>query len=523
MIPSPDSTPTWLDSRPSDWTPEWCPAPQWGTRRRPERQTLGPAVAEVAEFLGTPFHPSQQVVMDTAMELDPDTNTLVYSTVIILIHRQWGKSSLTLPRWVFRARRWRDQDMIYTAQRGKWATKKFKTDFVRKLRSSPLVESPVRATRIVDGAHYRVLMGSGMEGIEFPNGSTITVSAPGEDSGHGTTLDEAVVDEAFVHETADVDSGFGVPMITRGRRARASRGALTPGPQLWIISAAGHERSTYLIQKRDAGRASVERDDDRGIAYFEWSCPPAWDITDRSLWWHYIPALGHLIDEEDVATELKNLDEDEWRRAYATQFHDRVHREESPINVEEWGRLVDKQARHEGRLVYGVDVAPSRDRATVGVAGARVGGGYLVEQIEARLGTRWVPEFLREVIARNGGAGVAVDPGSAAGALIPDLEAMGLEVIQMTARQHAQACGALVDRVPTGELFHLGQPALDDAVAGAKKRTLGDAWAWDRRQPDADITPLVAVTLAFGALLSLPPEEEDGSLSVYSERGFVEW
>jgi hypothetical protein len=37
---------------------------------------------------------------------------------------------------------------------------------------------------------------------------------------------------------------------------------------------------------------------------------------------------------------------------------------------------------------------------------------------------------------------------------------------------------------------------LDDAVAGARKRSSGDAWAWARRDQSVDVSPLVAVTLA---------------------------
>ena len=469
------------------------------------------------------------------MELDPDSNTLVYSTVIILIHRQFGKSSLTLPRWVMRARRWSNQDMIYTAQRGKWATKKFKTDFVRKLRASPLVESPVRATRIAEGAHYRVLMGSGMEGIEFPNGSTITVSAPGEDSGHGTTLDEAVVDEAFVHEDNDVDSGFGTPMITRGRMARESRGLLTPGPQKWIISAGGHERSTYLADKRDIGRAAVERDDAEGICYFEWSCPLDWDINDQSLWWYFIPALGHLMDEKDVAKELaeeKSPQKEEWRRAYGTQFHDRRETDESPISVEDWGRLVDTDSEPTGRLVYGLAVSVDRQHTSIGVAAPSSKGGLHVELVAAGAGTGWVVESLVGILARHGGAAVAVDPGSPAGSLVGELERalapLGVELIKMSARDHAAACGALVDRVspPDGQVpgvRHIGQVPVNDAVAGAKKRNLADAWALDRKKPDVDISPLESIVMALGGVLRLPDEVVEDSVTVYEARGFVEW
>jgi hypothetical protein len=42
---------------------------------------------------------------------------------------------------------------------------------------------------------------------------------------------------------------------------------------------------------------------------------------------------------------------------------------------------------------------------------------------------------------------------------------------------------------------HRGDYRLTDAVLGARRRSVGDAWVWDRRG-NADITPLVAATLA---------------------------
>jgi hypothetical protein len=48
----------------------------------------------------------------------------------------------------------------------------------------------------------------------------------------------------------------------------------------------------------------------------------------------------------------------------------------------------------------------------------------------------------------------------------------------------------------TGEI--VAQSQLSSALAGATKLAYGKAgaWVWDRRQPDNDISPLVAATLA---------------------------
>ena len=57
------------------------------------------------------------------------------------------------------------------------------------------------------------------------------------------------------------------------------------------------------------------------------------------------------------------------------------------------------------------------------------------------------------------------------------------------------------DAVAEGRIRHLGQPMLTTAVAAARKRPLGDAFGW-RRFDNTDISPLVAVTLAWHAYLA---------------------
>jgi hypothetical protein len=53
------------------------------------------------------------------------------------------------------------------------------------------------------------------------------------------------------------------------------------------------------------------------------------------------------------------------------------------------------------------------------------------------------------------------------------------------------------------QVSHRGDYRLTDAVVGATKRQVGDAWAWKRRG-HSDITPLVAATLARWAAVTAP-------------------
>jgi hypothetical protein len=76
------------------------------------------------------------------------------------------------------------------------------------------------------------------------------------------------------------------------------------------------------------------------------------------------------------------------------------------------------------------------------------------------------------------------------------LEAGGVAVVEVTNREHADACGQFFDAVMQRQVRHLGQPALTVAVDGADRRFTNDSWLWSQRASTTDICPLVAVTLA---------------------------
>jgi hypothetical protein len=106
---------------------------------------------------------------------------------------------------------------------------------------------------------------------------------------------------------------------------------------------------------------------------------------------------------------------------------------------------------------------------------------------------------LVELVERHSPLAVVVDPGSAAGALLPTLDATGIQTVKTTARDVAAASAALFDACQPDQaaMRHIGQPALTAAVAGAVQRPLADAWTWNRRGAAVTITPLVSASLAL--------------------------
>jgi hypothetical protein len=124
---------------------------------------------------------------------------------------------------------------------------------------------------------------------------------------------------------------------------------------------------------------------------------------------------------------------------------------------------------------------------------------------------------------------IAIDPKGPGGSLLTELRDAGLEVHEITATEQAQACGAFYNAAvgtppdpadPDDEgkpptLRHSDDPDLNTALAGARQRPLGDAWAWGRKPSAADISPLVAVTVAHHALALYGDADYDVLDSVY--------
>jgi hypothetical protein len=426
--------------------------------------------------------PWQRRVLDVALELDPDGHP-AYRRVVLTVPRQSGKTTLQLALFVHRALAWgTPQVMAYAAQTGKDARTKLTDDQLPILKRSPF--RPL----------FRPRLSTGHEAILWHNGSRHVLAANTEKSGHGSTLDLGLIDEAFSQVDARLEQAFSPAMATR------------PDAQLWIVSTAGGPQSTYLRSKVEAGRANYG-DTDGGVAFFEWSADDDEDIDDPRTWQATMPALGITQSERMVRAELASMraegNEDEFRRAYLNQWRDKGAG--SVIDLGQWAALADPSATIADPAMLALDVAPDRSSASVAAASRRPDGRVYVEVAEQFDDVGLVVPWLVERVALWRPAGLVVDPGSAAGSLLGDLGRAGIDPVLLRPRDMAAACGRFFDVVKAGGLRHRGdQPALVSALIGARRRSLSDAWAWDRKSPGADITPLVASTLAVWGVLEVP-------------------
>lgn len=437
--------------------------------------------------------PWQQQVIDVATEIDPVTGGLWYREVDFGVPRQSGKTTLLLPKFVWRAEAAHllggRQKMLYAAQTGKDAVDKFDEDYIEDL----------AAARVMRG-RYRVTNNQGRKRIRFRSGSYLAPVATTTKAGHGKTLDDGTLDEAWAQTDNRVEAAWRPAMITREQA------------QLWVTSTAGTAASVYWRAKVLKGRAIAEaKDPTSRVAYFEWSMDPTADPYNPDNWWSCMPALGFTITEDAIRHELETIEGGlpEWLRAYANLWPDDVEDAVWLLPKSSWmGKCLDPMSVRSGPPALAVVVSPNRSMTSIAYAAVREDGLPMVQVVQRGQGTDWAAAELGHLARDKGATCVVMNGAGPVSNLKDDIErelanVCPLEVL--TAGDEADACGSIYDAVVTEQLRQTGQTELDIAVAGLAKRILqGGRWAWDMMRAEVDTAPAVAVTEALWGLAKHP-------------------
>lgn len=426
----------------------------------------------------------QSAVNHVAGEWDPATGEMRHGVVILSVPRRAGKTALILAQLTRRVLGQARSQSWYTAQKGGDAGRAFRREWLPTLRSSGL------ASRL------KVSLRAGSESFELvARGSSATCFAPVEDALHGTNVDLAVIDEAWAH---DAETGAGLELAVFP--AQLTR----PGSQTWIVSAGGTLESvwwdSWLARAEQALAAGTP-----GIAIFDWGADPdaaGYDPRDPATWWAAHPALGDTIRPEAIAAELaRSSDIAAFERSILNVWPRPRDLVGAAFSLDRWAGLADLETMAQVAAVA-FHVAGDRSYAATATA-ALSGGRTVVEVVDYRTGTQWLPDRVRELVRAHPAATLVCDA-LAAGTIADRLEMVGLDPLRTGASQMARACADLVDQVNAGTIAHRAQAALDEALSVAGRRALADGFAWSARASSGDISTLVAVTLAAWAARTRP-------------------
>jgi phage terminase large subunit-like protein len=496
---------------PRIWTPP--------LRELTPETTLGFSVIEFADtMLGMQLLPWQQWLLIHMLELRED-DTLRFRTVLILVARQNGKSTLSqvLALWFMYV--YGIALVIGTAQDLDVAEEIWQgaVDLVTETDDN---DTPVRPDLF--DLHERVVNVNGKKALELKTGSRWKVKAANRRAGRSLSGDLVLLDELREHQTWDA---WGALTKTTMARAMALIVALSNAGDAASIVLRYLRKMAHAalgdpdgINAEDDPAALLEMaspddlddlefdEDDDSLAIFEWSAPPDCPIRDRDGWAQANPSLGYTIAERTIASAAHTDPEWVFRTEVLCQWSEGAL--EGPFPAGKWETCLDEHSAiaSDAPVTACIDVSWNRSSAYVAVAGRREDGLPHVEVVAARAGTDWVVDwFTDEKKPHRASWPVVVQVSSPAGSLIEDLEAAGLEVVEWKGADLGAGCGAFYDQVTSEKLRHLAQPILDVPASVAATRPINDAWVWDRKRSPVDIAPLVAVTGATWAMLR-PPE-----------------
>jgi hypothetical protein len=456
--------------------------------------------------------------------IKPDGRWAAFENALI-ISRQNGKNTILEVRELGGLFLFGEQMIIHTAHEFKAAAEHFRR--VRDTISS--YDDLSRRVRRVMTSHGdeaielraapTLIFGPGGKRIRRNVGGRLRFLARSRGSGRSFTADCVVYDESMF--LSDEQVGASMPTMSA-----------VANPQMIYTASAGYHDSIQLAMVR---RRILKHD--ISLMGAEWSINPHTDscprdevlgrktnryvICDRHddrddprSWAKANPAFGNRISYEHVEKEFKSM-------SMAAFDRERLGIGDWPEEEESW--LVISEAAWEKcampdpggavrPLAFAVDIDPGMKVTTIAAAWQRPepdgsGKSRIVLEIPrgcSKEGTGWVIPRLVELRREWRPIGICFPKNGPAAGLADQAENAGLEVVRATSGDEAEAFSQMIDAIRNRQVIHLGReqaPALWSAIASAETRQVGDGGqAWSRKDSEADISPIVAATLARWAL-----------------------
>lgn len=458
-----------------------------------DRPNRGALFRKIQTAKGRPPMPWQQRAADLVTEYDPDTGLYRFTTVIITIQRQGGKTELEGGVSDVRSFSHPGHRTRITMQDGKTADEWMREQYLETLEGTPLF-----------GGKFTPSRRAGSHGVRWWNGSTFNTFPPTRNALHSKQTDLGIMDEVWA---LDLPTGLAVRQGLRptmnSRRYR----------QLWAVSTKGDNRSAFLNEYIARGEASLYDPNSR-VAFIDYGIPATATAEDLDTIAAYHPAYGYTLDRralEDARDDFLDqstgqLDLAGWSRAYGN-LETNAAQLVFPDSV--WTAAARPLPPVPDRAGLSLDVSPDGQHFAL-AAGWRddTGDGH-IEILAADKVDRSTPEHVRAIAIRRA-VPILVDRQAQAALEVVDAwarldERDRPEVTFAPVAQYGSACVVLQRGIFDNTIHHHNDPDLDAAVKVAIRRDLPEGgFAWARKGSAGSIAPLVAATLALRAFELLP-------------------
>jgi phage terminase large subunit-like protein len=463
--------------------------------------------------LGITLIPWQRWLLIHAHELRPD-GRFRFRTVLILVARQNGKTSIVEIKNLWKMFVVGVSLVISVAQELDVAEESWEN----------AVEIVKGIPELAAEAELPPCLVNGRKALKLHNGSRWKPKAAGRRPGRGLSGDDVNLDELREHQNY-----LAWAAVTKTTMAR-------PNPQVWAFSNAGDDKSVVLNDLRELAIGAIEayangEETDTSLGIMEWSAPDNIKCTcmekgpgrphdakcllrDEAAIAQANPSLGYTIDLEAVLSALATDPEAIYRTEVLCQRVKSLS--EGFITSAEWQRLQDADSKRDGDIAIALDISTTRNWASIAVYGKRADGLGHVQLVDYRAGTDWIVERLVELreldpvgIGMGRGSYESLKPQlNTAGFYSPDdlpeelreqrgdTDARRGDLLVTNATTMAAATGQFVDAARQQAFKVVPSEQADTSVAGAQVKTSGTTIAWSPKDSAAEISPVVAETVA---------------------------
>jgi hypothetical protein len=427
---------------------------------------------------------------------DEDDWKWAASNAALIVARQNGKGDVLLiielyHMCVLKARR-----IFHTAQLQRTATDAHK-------RMADVIRQSPKLLAMLRGGEKGIRSGKGDERIVWADGRECMFFTRSDNAGRGLFGDLLICDEGY--DLTDGELAALRPMIKT-----------SPSPQVIYASTPvdgdAMPNGYVLAGIRQKALAGAPR-----TTWIEWSVPerpadakgPDPRLKDPAMWAKANPSLGMRIAGGRVLLTLETI-EDDLNSLGPRKFlvedlcapdwwpnPEEADAEDKPFDPEMWEQRSDHTITLMDPTVLGIDRSPG-GKTSVTAAGWTGDGRWSFDVIASRPGTDWVIDVVAALVEGFTPAALVIDAVSPAAALIPKLQAEGIEPLVTNTQELVQACTGMADDFDEGRMVpHRADADVQRAVEIATWRNIGQggARAYDRKGL-GDISVLVAAALA---------------------------
>lgn len=472
------------------------PKPAWEHYDKTANFYVGDRMARFAHKIEEPLFGWQWDSGRKIMATRPD-GLWAHPDVCLVIPRQNGKTQLIALRIIY-GLFFLGEKIVYSAQR--WKTVEDVYDrIVSIITRRP---SLLRRLKAMPGCPDGYSKSGDHGEIYTTNGGSLDMGPRTKAVGRGQTkIDLAIFDEAY--DIKDVLVGG----LTGAQKA-------SPNRQTIFISTAAVE-SEHPDCHVFAGmrRNGLRKEPDLYAA--EWCAPVTFERNDPEAWRLACPSFGVTLTQRDVAAE--------WRMSRASsrllsifdadylgwgQWPPDPEAGDPVIDPDVWEALVMLNPALVGDVCLAVERTLDTRYWCI-AAGQRTADGRVHVEVgyfrAANIGV--VAAALLELVELWNPAAIIVDDRSKAKPIVGVMHNQGIEIETASTPKLAMYTQGFLDGVEAGDVTHVGQKLLGDAIEGAVMRELprGDLVP-DEKESGSPVAPLKAVMLVHGAVLEYAEE-----------------